>query len=83
MQDVMMVTLAAVTQAGEGANTGILTLLLDADIVVQMVLLILMGMSVTCWIIVFNKFTLLQKATNQSTPFLDLFWKSKRLDQVY
>lgn len=83
MNDVMQVFLATVGQVEPKADDSILSLLLEADIVVQMVLLILLAMSVACWVIIFNKYTVIQKAMRQSTTFLDFFWRSKRLDQVY
>ncbi len=83
MNDVMQVYLAAIGQVQPKADEGVLSLLLDADIVVQLVLLALIGMSVACWVIIFNKYSVTQKAMRQSTAFLDFFWRSKRLDQVY
>lgn len=83
MNDVMQVYLAAIGQVQPKADDGVLSLLLDADIVVQLVLLALIGMSVACWVIIFNKYSVTQKAMRQSTAFLDFFWRSKRLDQVY
>lgn len=83
MNDVMQVYLAAIGQVQPEADAGILSLLLDADIVVQAVLLVLVAMSIACWVIIFNKYTVTQKAMRQSTAFLEFFWRSKRLDQVY
>jgi biopolymer transport protein TolQ len=40
-------------------------------------------MSVACWTIGFRKYRVLTTATEQSNQFLELFWKSRRLDQVY
>ena len=60
-----------------------LALFLEADIIVQFVLLVLVGMSVGCWVIIINKFLMLRSAANQSAQFLELFWASRRLDQVY
>lgn len=65
------------------ANPSILALVVEADLVVQLVLLVLVGMSVVCWAIILQKFFRLRAAGRQSARFLDLFWKSKRLDAVY
>ena len=81
MQSITWVNLAAA--GAESANPGILPLLLDADIIVQSVLLILVGMSVACWVIIFNKLSMVRKAERQSGVFLEAFWNSQRLDQVY
>ncbi len=58
-------------------------LFLEADFVVQLTLLVLVVMSVACWVIIINKAMLLRAATNQSAEFLDLFWQSRALDKVY
>lgn len=60
-----------------------LSLFLEADLIVQFVLLVLVAMSVGCWVIIINKALLLRSAAVQSKAFLDLFWASRRLDQVY
>jgi biopolymer transport protein TolQ len=67
----------------EPAQPGILPLLLEADLIVQLDLLLLVAMSIVCWAIILQKFFRLRAAANQSARFLDLFWKSKRLDAVY
>ncbi|RME24349.1 MAG: Tol-Pal system subunit TolQ [Deltaproteobacteria bacterium] len=55
----------------------------EADIVVQAVLLVLVGMSIGCWVIIFNKVGRLRRAVRLDAAFLDTFWKSQRLDQVF
>jgi biopolymer transport protein TolQ len=62
---------------------GVLSLVLDADLIVQFVLLVLVGMSVACWVIIFNKWRAMRVAERQSAVFLEKFWQSRRLDQVY
>ena len=80
----MPIYLAAVAQTEEAIESpGIIELMMTADAVVQLVLLILVGMSVVCWVIIFNKYKLLRDAGAATEQFLDLFWKSQRLDQVY
>jgi biopolymer transport protein TolQ len=61
----------------------LLALITEADIIVQLDLLLLVLMSVVCWAIILQKWFRLRAATNQSAKFLDAFWKSKRLDAVY
>lgn len=72
-----------VSVAATPAEPSILSLLTDADLVVQLVLVGLVGMSVACWAIILNKMLVIQKATQQSTAFLEMFWKSPDLDKVY
>ena len=80
----MPIYLAAVAQTEEAIESpGIIELMMTADAVVQLVLLVLIGMSVVCWVIIFNKYKLLRDAGAATEQFLDLFWKSQRLDQVY
>ena len=80
----MPIYLAAVAQTDEAIEApGIIELMTTADAVVQLVLVVLIAMSVFCWIIIFNKYTALQKASTATEAFLDVFWKSQRLDQVY
>ena len=83
MYDAIPVYLATVAQVEGGEGGSILSLLLDADIIVQLVLLILLGMSVGCWIIILNKARLIMRAQRQTALFLDAFWKARRLDQIY
>jgi len=77
----MEVYLASVKAGGE--DPSILSLIVDADFIVQMVLLVLVLMSMMCWAIIVQKFFALRSASRQSAMFLDLFWASKRLDTVY
>jgi len=59
------------------------SLIFGADIIVQLVVLLLVFMSVVCWGIILLKWIRLWSAVRQSSSFLDLFWRSKRLDTVY
>ena len=84
MDLVIPVFLAGIAAPAEGADAfSIGALFADADIIVQLVLLSLLGMSVACWTIGFRKHRVLSTSMEQSNQFLELFWKSRRLDQVY
>ena len=63
-------------------NQGFLELFLDADIIVQTVLLILIGMSVGCWVIIFNRVRFLLEAQQQTRSFLDAFWNAESLESI-
>lgn len=80
MEPVMEVYLAATRSTADSSLFG---MMMHADPIVQFDLLILVGMSVACWAIIGQKTFRLRKATQQSAAFLDLFWRSKRLDSVY
>jgi len=58
-------------------------LILDTGPVVGLVLLLLIIFSIASWGIILYKFLFLRKAQLQSVKFLELFWKSRRLDQIY
>ncbi len=62
---------------------GMLELIVDADIIVQSVLLILTSMSVGCWIIIIKKWRLLQAAQRQTEEFLHQFWNSPHVEDMY
>jgi biopolymer transport protein TolQ len=81
--DAVQVYLATVGQVDEHAQPGVLELVTEADLVVQLVLVILVFMSVACWVIVLNKWMVLRTAEKRSQEFLDAFWKARRLDHVY
>jgi len=67
----------------EDTGLSIWSLIFDADLIVQLVLFGLLGMSVVCWGIILQKFWRLSSASRSSARFLELFWGAKRLDQVY
>jgi biopolymer transport protein TolQ len=65
-------------------SEGILSLLLDADIIVQGVLLLLASMSVICWVIIFKKVRRIISAQSKTKLFLDFFWnKNQKIENVF
>jgi biopolymer transport protein TolQ len=84
MFEVMPIYLAAIAQSSGAAETeSLVKMVLEAELVIQLVLLILTVMSVACWAIIVNKSRVLKRATTESEEFLDLFWQAKRLDDVF
>jgi biopolymer transport protein TolQ len=83
MTDAIPVLLATVGDIEGTASPSMIALVTEADIIVQMVLLVLLGMSVSCWVIIINKLKALRQAERSSAQFLERFWKSRRIDQVY
>jgi biopolymer transport protein TolQ len=61
----------------------ILHLLLDASIVVQAVMLILVGMSVTSWAMIFKRKKVLKEALQDARKFEDRFWSGIDLSKLY
>jgi biopolymer transport protein TolQ len=82
MNDVMQVYLAVVAQAGEEPPS-LTEMILTAEPIIQLVLLMLIGMSIACWAIILTKARVVRRAQQQSEDFLELFWRSRRLDHVY
>lgn len=73
-------------QASQQAHSGgfnIVELLLGASGVVRAVVVILLIMSLISWYIIGYKWLYLSRAAAQSEKFLDEFWRSKRLDEVF
>lgn len=81
MDPVLPVYLASVAAADDGFS--LVALVFEADLIVQSVLFMLLGMSVACWAIVINKYAAVRRASQQSTAFVDAFWKAGTLDEVY
>ncbi len=76
----------AVDAANLGPAAGdlsILTLFLQADIVVKIVMVMLLLASVWVWAIVFEKFTSLRRAKRAADAFEDRFWSGGSLDELY
>ncbi|MDQ7058701.1 MAG: hypothetical protein Q9N62_09835 [Ghiorsea sp.] len=55
-------------------NLSIWTLVLDAGIVVQIVLVLLLALSVVSWAIIFNKWRAFKSAKQEDAKFSELFW---------
>jgi len=64
------------------ASQSIWALLLNADPVVQFVMLVLVGFSVASWAIIVQRLLILRRATSQSVAFLDRFWATSSLEEA-
>lgn len=60
-----------------------LTLITDASIIVQAVLLILVGVSITSWNYIFSKMFAIKKARAQTEEFERSFWSGGSLVELY
>jgi biopolymer transport protein TolQ len=83
MNPVTQVFLAIVSDTEANNNLSMLSLITEADIIVQFVLFCLLGMSVGCWVIIFNKLRVLNHATERTEAFNQFFWNSKSLREAY
>ena len=70
MFDVMPVYLAAAIQSTE-PDESLVKMVLEAELVIQLVLLILIVMSIACWAIIVNKRRLLKRATSARASLTD------------
>jgi biopolymer transport protein TolQ len=68
---------------GSLGDMSIWSLLVDADPVVQIVMLILVAASLWCWAIIFNKIGLYRRVLAQTDNFEDEFWSGQSLDDLY
>ena len=68
---------------GPAANLNYVEMVTHSGPAVTGVLLILVFASIASWTIIFRKALHLRRAREQSAHFLEAFWKSKRLDQIY
>lgn len=59
------------------------SLFMRADWVVKAVILMLIGASVWCWAIIFEKLTSLKKLNDKARDFESQFWSGKSLDALY
>lgn len=82
MRTIIPVHLVSIA-AAPAQDLSIWSLLSEADLIVQLVLVGLVGMSVACWAIIIHKAIAVQKASRESQAFLDMFWKSPDLEKVY
>lgn len=64
-------------------NTSAFDAVLQASPIVQLTLIILIGLSIVCWGISFNKWRVLRKIRLYNELFLVEFWKSSSLDNLY
>jgi biopolymer transport protein TolQ len=58
-------------------------MILNAGLMVQFVLLLLLLFSVVCWTIILAKFRYMRRAYKESVLFTDFFWKSRDLTEAF
>jgi biopolymer transport protein TolQ len=59
-----------------------LSLITETGWVAKSVMLLLLGASIACWSIIFNKWKCLGRAQTQNARFIQLFWNSKSMDEI-
>jgi biopolymer transport protein TolQ len=64
-------------------DLSILNLVLHASVVVQLVMLLLLGLSLWSWVTVFKKWSQLKAARDKSAVFEQAFWSGTDLNSLY
>ena len=65
------------------AKIDIFHMILNAGLMVQFVLLLLLFFSVTSWAIMIMKYRYIKRAFLESSEFIDFFWKSRNLSNAF
>ncbi len=76
-------TVDAANLATPTGDLSLITLFLQADIVVKLVMLLLLLASIWVWAIVFEKITTLRRVGKAATAFEDRFWSGGSLEDLY
>ncbi|MGI4941943.1 MAG: protein TolQ [Janthinobacterium lividum] len=75
--------MGGVDTAAAGGDLSLITLFLQADLVVKTVMLLLLLASIWVWAIVFEKTATLRRVNRAATQFEDRFWSGGSLDELY
>ncbi len=73
----------AVNLGSVGVNLSIWSLFVEADLVVKIVILGLLGASIWVWAVVFEKWSTLRKVNRAADAFENRFWSGGSLDSLY
>ncbi|TNE66660.1 MAG: protein TolQ [Alphaproteobacteria bacterium] len=76
-------TVEAVQLGGNAPDFSIIGMFLQADIIVQSVMIMLLVASVWSWSIIYNTWSRMKAATSQANDFEDTFWSGNSLDDLY
>lgn len=69
--------------APHAASLSLVDLVLSAGLMGKLVLLLLMGISIFCWALIFAKWKSINTAKVANTHFLEFFWQSKSMDDIF
>ena len=58
-------------------------LFLQADFIIQLVMVLLILASFWCWAIIFDKWRRIRRLSNEARQFEEMFWSSGSLDDLY
>jgi len=74
---------ATIGQSVANLDFSVWALFLRADPIVKSVIILLLGASIWCWAIIFDKIIGLRRLNARSTEFEQAFWSGKSLDDLY
>ncbi|WP_417460375.1 protein TolQ [Kordiimonas sp.] len=83
MQEQIVQGVEAVQLGGNAPDFSIMGMFLQADFIVQAVMIMLLTASLWSWSIIFNTWTRLKEARGQANDFEDTFWSGQSLDELY
>lgn len=83
MQEQLVQGVEAVQLGGNAPDFSIMGMFLQADFIVQAVMIMLLTASLWSWSIIFNTWTRLKEARGQANDFEDTFWSGQSLDELY
>ncbi len=81
--DPVHATALAGTAATQAHDVSMFALFLHADIIVKLVMFALLGASVWCWAIIFEKLFRLRKLFGRADAFEESFWSGNSLEELY
>ncbi|MBS1963839.1 MAG: protein TolQ [Bdellovibrionales bacterium] len=64
-------------------SLGLVDLVMSAGLMGKLVMLLLLGISIFCWAIIFAKYRTLKTAQAENGKFLGFFWQSKSMDEIF
>ena len=79
----LLPSLASTIATDRGFGSDVIQMFFNAGPVVKLVLFILIAFSVTSWTIIFIKLRFFRNARQETDYFLDVFWDSTDLTEIY
>ena len=73
----------ALGEAGSSGDLSIWGLVMQADLVVQVVMIVLALSSIWCWAIIINKIRYFRRLRQQAEQFEEAFWSGGSLEELY
>jgi biopolymer transport protein TolQ len=64
-------------------SLGLFDLVMSAGLMGKLILLLLLGISIFCWAVIFAKWKSLEAAQSENSKFLNFFWQSKSMDEIF